>query len=462
MPFELFLALRYLYSRRRRQMARFTALAALVGIAFGVASLIVALSLSNGFRDEMRDKILRGTAHITLMRRDGQALRDWRALVERIRTTSGVSDAQPTTYEGSLLRGANGSAYAVLRGVDSGSSRTVSEIRSTLIAGTIDPVLNDSFSSAAVKTKEEEERPAQAAVSKTDSSERVGPKIGRHRTEKTSSKDEADEETANNVPQANVVIGAELAARTGLSTGDTGEIILPEETAFGLAPAFYRVRVAGVFRSGLYEYDSTWVYLSLASVSSFKGSPETSATVISIDAIDIYNSARVAAEVRARLGDDYVTVDWQEANRPLFAALALERRMGLFIIALIILVATLNITTTLVLVVIERRSDIAILTAMGARARSIMLIFMIEGALVGIIGAVCGIIIGLIACAVGQHYKLVSLPADVYSIGNVPFHAQARDVLLSALVAFLLSLLATIYPARVAARTRPAEALRDA
>lgn len=443
-------------------MARFTALAAVVGIAFGVASLIVALSLSNGFRDEMRDKILRGTAHITLMRRDAQPLRDWRALVERIRNTGGVRDAQPTTYEGSLLRGANGSAYAVLRGLDSGSSRTVSEIRSTLIAGTIDPVLNDSFSSAAVKTKEEEERPAQAAVSKTDSSKRVGPKVGRHRTEKTSSKDdEADEETENNVPQANVVIGAELAARTGLSTGDTGEIILPEETAFGLAPAFYRVRVAGVFRSGLYEYDSTWVYLSLASVSSFKGSPETSATVISIDAIDIYDSARVAADVRARLGDDYVTVDWQEANRPLFAALALERRMGLFIIALIILVATLNITTTLVLVVIERRSDIAILTAMGARARSIMLIFMIEGALVGIIGVVCGIIIGLIACAVGEHYKLVSLPADVYSISNVPFHAQARDVLLSALVAFLLSLLATIYPARVAARTRPAEALRD-
>lgn len=460
MPFELFLALRYLYSRRRRQMARVTALAAITGIAFGVASLIVALALSNGFRDEMRDKILRGTAHVTLMRRDGQAMRDWRALLERIRGVKGVRDAQPTTYEGSLLRGASGSAYAVLRGVDSESARTINEIRSTLIAGTIDPIFNDSSSSETEKLREAERR-AQIVSPGKSSRERAGPKNKRG-AEKLSSNDEANQETMNNAPSADVLIGAELAARTGLSTGDTGEIILPEETAFGLEPGSYRVRVAGVFRTGLYEYDSTWVYLSLKSVSNFKGEPETFATVISIDVADIYNSARVAADLRAKLGSDYTTVDWQEANRPLFAALALERRMGLFIIALIILVATLNITTTLVLVVTERRSDIAILTAMGARARSIMLVFMIEGAMVGIIGAVCGIIIGLLACAFGEHYKLVSLPADVYSISSVPFHAHARDVLLSALVAFLLSLLATLYPARVAARRRPAEALRDA
>ena len=464
MPFELFLALRYLYSRRRRRMARFTALAALLGIALGVASLIVALALSNGFRDEMRDKILRGTAHVTLMRKDGQAMNDWRALIERIRKTGGVSDAQPTTYEGSLLRGANGSAYAVLRGVDPQSSRTVSEIQHTLIAGKLDTVLNDSSSKEIrLQKKEADERRAQAAAPKAESSKRALSKTSRQGSEKTlQKKDEADEETANDAPQADVVIGAELASRVGLSTGDTGDLILPEETAFGLEPGFYRVRVAGVFRSGLYEYDSTWVYLSLAKVSDFKGEPQPAATVISIEVADIYDSARVAADLRTSLGHDYTTVDWQEANRPLFAALALERRMGLFIIALIILVATLNITTTLVLVVTERRSDIAILTAMGARARSIMLIFMIEGALVGVIGAICGSIIGLLACAIGERYKLVSLPADVYSISNVPFHAHARDVLLAAVVAFLLSLLATLYPARVAARARPAEALRDA
>jgi lipoprotein-releasing system permease protein len=161
------------------------------------------------------------------------------------------------------------------------------------------------------------------------------------------------------------------------------------------------------------------------------------------------------------MGDAFTTVDWQEANRQLFAALALERRMGIIILALIILMAALNITTTLILVVVERRADIAILSAMGARARSIMYVFMIEGACVGIVGALAGVALGLAACVVGERYKLVSLPADVYSLGSVPFHPQARDVALAALVAFALSLLATIYPARAAARVRPAEALRD-
>jgi lipoprotein-releasing system permease protein len=166
--------------------------------------------------------------------------------------------------------------------------------------------------------------------------------------------------------------------------------------------------------------------------------------------------------VRAILGPDYTTLDWQEANGPLFAALALERRMGLLIIALIILVAALNITTTLVLVVVERRADIAILGAMGARALSIMSVFMMEGAFVGVIGALCGVLLGLFACLVGNRYRIVSLPADVYSISHVPFHAHARDVALAAIFAFILSLLATVYPARAAARVRPAEALRDA
>jgi lipoprotein-releasing system permease protein len=161
------------------------------------------------------------------------------------------------------------------------------------------------------------------------------------------------------------------------------------------------------------------------------------------------------------VGEEYSTLDWQEANRPLFAALALERRMGLAILALIILMATLNITTMLVLVVVERRSDIAILGAMGARARSIMFIFMAEGACVGLIGATLGVALGLLVCFIGDRYRLVSLPADVYSLSYVPFHTRTIDVALSAMVAFILSLLATLYPARAAARVRPAEALRE-
>jgi lipoprotein-releasing system permease protein len=445
MPYELFLALRYFYSRRRRPMARATAMFAVAGIAFGVAAFIVAVALSNGFRDEMRDKILSSTAHITLMRRDGQPFTDYRGLRARVREVEGVRDAAATFYDGALLSGANNSAYAVLRGLDPESTRSIEQLRRSLISGTIEPLVNDaSLTEDAKQAESGKKEPAQTA---------------RQLEPDTKSYSDAPSEAA--LPA--VIIGAELAARTGLRLGDIGQIISGEAalTPLGLAPRYRRVRVAGIFRSGLYEYDATWVYVSLRLASQFSGEQNPSASAISLEVADIYETGETAARVRASAGEQFTTVDWQEANRPLFAALTLERRMGLFIIAIIILLAALNITTTLVLVVVERRADIAILSAMGACARSIMLLFILEGAMIGALGAFFGVALGLLASFLGDRYRLVSLPADVYSISNVPFHTRAQDILLAALVAFVLSLLATIYPARAAARLRPAEALRD-
>jgi lipoprotein-releasing system permease protein len=438
-----------LRAQRPRRLARATALASILGIAFGVAALIVALALSNGFRDEMRDKILKGTAHITLMRHDGQSIPDWRALIKRVRILASVADASATTYDGALLSGPNSSAYAILRGLDRDSARAVNELRSTIISGTIDPLLNEASpfenEGKASKSSAEDEKQASPDGSPNDSP--------------ITSFDEIPSEAA----MPNAVIGAELAARTNLSVGDTATVISGEATLtpLGLAPRFRRVRIVGLFQTGLYEYDAAWVYVSLDTAASFAGAEAPSASVISIEVTDIYAVEQISERLREQFGAAYTTVNWQEANRPLFAALALERRMGLFIIALIILIATLNITTTLVLLVVERRSDIATLSAMGAQPRSIMLIFIIEGAIIGIIGIIIGIALGLLACLVGDRYKLVSLPADIYSISNVPFHARAVDIALAAVVAFVLSLLATIYPAHAASRLRPAEALRD-
>jgi len=427
LPYELFLALRYFYSRRRRASARVTALAAIIGIACGVAALIVALALANGFQDEMRDKILRGTAHITLMRRDGQAMTDWRAVIAQLRHVEGVRDAAGTTYDGALVSGTGGSAYSVLRGLDLDSPRVVQEVRRTIVAGAIEPLLDDAKRDA------------------------------------TSSR-EVHNEARDEAPLPNAVIGAELAARAKLRVNDIAEVTSADMklSLENLKPRVTRVRVCGIFRSGLYEYDSTWIYVSLAAAAKLAGTPLSSASVISVEAQDIYDVARIAARVREAIGKDYTTIDWQEANRPLFAALALERRMSLIVIALIIFIAVLNITTTLVLVVVERRSDIAIISAMGARAKSIMLIFMIEGACIGLIGAITGAMLGIALCAVGEKYHLVSLPGDVYSLTNIPFHINVKDVALAMIVAFVLSLLATVYPARQASRVRPAEALRDA
>jgi lipoprotein-releasing system permease protein len=472
MPYEIFLALRYLYSRRRRPMARVTALAAILGIAFGVAALVVALALANGFRDEMRDKILRGTAHITVLRRDGQPMTDFRQVITRLRSLDGVGEAAPTTYEGALLSGPNTSAYAVLRGVEAESDWTTKELRRTLTTGSLDSLLTGP---GQAETRDESTEATIPSGAEAAPSSQAGAKSNSRTNYRASAQNMAPaaaqppaitsfDEVPSEAALPSVIIGEELAARTGLSVGEVGQLVSGEGTLtpLGLAPRYRRVRVAGIFRSGLYEYDATWVYLSLANAASFAGQNRTAATAISIEVQDIYDVARIAAEVRGALGPTYTTLDWQEANKPLFAALALERRMGLFIIALIILIAALNITTTLVLVVVERRADIAILGALGARALSIMSVFMIEGACVGLIGALGGVLLGLLACLLGNRYSIVSLPADVYSISNVPFHAHARDVALAALVAFILSLLATIYPARAAARVRPAEALRDA
>jgi lipoprotein-releasing system permease protein len=400
MPYELFLALRYLGSRRKRRLARATSIAAILGICMGVAALIVAFALSNGFRDEMRTKILQGTSHLSIIRADGRAIENYSDLANRLKQVNGVVSASATTYDGALARGSKGSAYAVIRGVERDAAQTIE--RQWLREGSIGPLF---------------ETP-----------------------------------TVGELP--NVLIGADLAARIGVSTGDVFQIVAANETAAR------RLRVAGIFRSGLFEYDSAWIYIALETASAIAGNAHA-ASVMSVQVSDADNVKQVSAGVARALGNSYTIVDWQQANQPLFTALALERRMGLFIIGLIIAIATLNITTMLILVVVERRRDIAILSALGATRSGVMLLFVIEGAVVGAIGAVGGVLLGLILCVIGNHYKLVSLPADVYSISNVPLIARPSEMLLAAFVAFLLSVLATIYPARAASRMRPVEALRE-
>lgn len=409
MPYELFLALRYLRSRRKGRLARVTSVVAVLGIGIGVSALIVALALANGFRDEMREKILRGTAHINVMRADGRPISGYQKLSERIKTIRGVRSAFATSYDGALLIGSRGAAYAVLRGLDTHSEQALNEVKASVVEGSLTAIVKD--------TSKTEDLPS-------------------------------------------VLIGSELATRTGLRVGEIAEIISADTNSVPVNPVKRSVRVAGFFRSGLFEYDSTWIYLPLDVASEFSGAPQT-ASLISLQLEDIYDVRRVAEDIRASLDDSYKTVDWEDENRPLFNALALERRMALFIIAMIVLIATLNITTTLILVVVERRRDIGILNAIGADSKSVRAIFMIEGAIIGAFGAVLGVLVGLLTCVVGNRFELVSLPADVYSITNVPFHPQAGDVILAAMVAFLLSWAATIYPARAAARVRPVEMLRD-
>ena len=404
MPYELFLALRYLRSRRKRRLARATSVAAIFGICIGVAALIVALALGNGFRDEMRTKILHGTAHLSVLRADGRSIENHSDLAERLKHVDGVVSASATTYDGALARGKGGTSYAVIRGIEPESAQTA--VQAWLLEGSVEPL--------------NRELP----------------------------------ETDTQIPAA--VVGTDLAARIGIKVGDVFQVLQANvETN-----ATQRLRVAGVFRSGLFEYDSTWIYVALKTASNIAGAGHA-ASAMSVQVRDADGVKEVGENISRSLGNSYTIVDWQQANQPLFAALALERRMGLFVIGLIIAIATLNITTMLILVVVERRRDIAILSALGATRRGVMCLFIIEGAIVGGLGALAGVVVGFVACLIGNHYRLVSLPADVYSISNVPLIAKPGEMLLAALIAFLLSVLATIYPARAASRARPVEALRD-
>lgn len=442
MPYELFLALRYLRMRRGRRVARWTALAAVAGMAFGVAAMITALALANGFREELRDKILRGTAHITLAGADAVSIDELHRAAERLRGVEGVVEAAPTTYEGALLSGPGGAAYTVMRGLDANAARTRAETGRTLTAGALDSLFV-AESAGAAHTQSETGRTKAADENSTEGG-----------VDESSVDDEES--------PAAIIVGEELAERTGLaSVGAEGWILSGETTdgGAGFEPRARRVRVAGLFRSGLHDYDASWTYLSIEEATRAAGG-RLKSSVVSIETEDIYAAGDVARRVRAAMGEGWTTVDWREANRPLFAALELERRIVTLIILLVTVVAALNITTTLALVVTERRADIAVLSALGARPRSITTVFIIEGALIGAAGALAGVALGLAACYLGEHFELVRLPPDVYSLSAVPLRPHLSDVLLPALAAFAVGLLATIYPSRQAARVRPAEVLR--
>jgi lipoprotein-releasing system permease protein len=408
--FEFKLAWKYARARRK-SLARFTAAIAVAGIASGVAALIVAQALSRGFAGEMRDKILANTAHIIIYRADGEGMAEIQDIEVKIKRIENVASTAATTYESALIIGKKTDAYCVLRG-------------------------------------------------KTDF---IGSTIPRFETYNSGSDDrlikaqEADHNLTFELPV--VGIGAELAGKTGLSIGDEAEI-LPARGVF--APyASRRVLVKEIFRTGLYDYDSTWVYVSFVDLARISGNPVFLPTILNVTARDIYATGETADEIRRILGDEYKVLDWQEANRPLFAALSLERKVSLAIISLIIFIAVLNVTTTLALLVNERRLDIAVLRTCGAQEKSLMAIFLLEGLFLGTLGIVSGSILGLLLCFAANRFRVISLPPDVYSLSYIPLAPEVSDVLLIGATAFALTLAASVYPAFRAARIKPSENLRN-
>jgi lipoprotein-releasing system permease protein len=257
-------------------------------------------------------------------------------------------------------------------------------------------------------------------------------------------------------------LGGILAEKTGLKTGDAAEIISGSgQIGENFAPVSNRVEITGIIETGLYEYDSTWVRLSFEDSAQLTGKNLFSVSTVAVETADIYESDQTARKISDQIGVEYKAIDWREANRPLFTALTLERRIALLIIGLIIFVAALNITTTLALSVGERRFDIAVLRAVGASAKKIVSIFLIEGLMLASIGLIAGILLGILSCFFANQFNLIRLPAGVYEVGEVSLQVNAVEILLIASLVLVLSFLASAIPATAAARMRPLENLKN-
>lgn len=384
MRFEANLALKYFFARRK-SLARFTSLAAITGIAAGVGSLILAQALARGFADEMQNKIIVNTAHVSIFTNDGAEISEWQTLKIKLETVENVEAISATVYESAAISGTKNTSYAVLR-------------------------INENFS---------------------------------------------ENESENQ--RIEVSIGKELAEKTHLKIGDEAEIItLGGETNARTQKVF----VKNIFETGLYEYDSTWIYISTADYVRLN-KRLFAPTILSVKVQDIYRADETAEKIRQMVGKKFKVVDWQEANQPLFAALSLERRVALAIISLIIFIAALNITTTLALLVNERRLDIAVLRTCGAKTWQLIFIFLFEGIFLGAIGIFLGTVFGLIGAAAGNYFQIVRLSKEIYSLKYVPFHVTPTTIFLIISVAFLICLAATVYPAYRASRIKPLENFRQ-
>jgi lipoprotein-releasing system permease protein len=407
MSFELYIAKRYLLARQKQAFISVISLISILGVGLGVASLIVVVGVMNGFSTELRDKILGINAHMVAAVAGG-AMHEYRADMQKAEAVPGVLGATPFVYTEVMLSSPRGVKGVVLRGVDPVSAGKVLALPGEMVAGSLDDL----------------------------GAPGVFPGI---------------------------IVGRELADRLGLGLGEVLSLMSPagKESAAGFSPKVKSFTVRGLFKTGMYEYDSTLAYVSIPAAQDLLGFKSDIVTGLEIKVADVDAVASLAPKVREALGGPPVYMrTWIDMNGNLFKALHLEKTAMFVILVLIVLVGSFSIITTLVMLVMEKTRDIAILMSMGATAKNIRNIFMLQGSIIGLVGTALGYVLGLSLALALEKYQFIKIPGDVYPMDHLPVRLDWPDLTIIGVTALALCFLATMYPARQASRLEPAEALR--
>ena len=438
MRFELFIATRYLRAKRRQAVIGVITGISIAGVAAGVASLVVALAINNGFRQDLQNRLLGSTSHINLLRTESDGIKEWRPLMERLSKEPHVVGTAPAIYEQVLISHGPRARGAVLKGMIPAYERKVSDLLETVKFGSMDALDKD----ASVEGGSETRRPTGASDA-----------------EKSPDDLNSVQERVAAMPP--IVLGKDIAEDLAVSLNSVVLVTSPqgELTPFGLVPKYVRFRVVGIFSSGFFDYDSSWAFTRLSDTQNLEGLGDQ-ITVLEFKVDDIYQAGQISEQLEKAAGKGFMATNWMEQNKALFRALRLERLVTFITIGLIVFVAALNILISLTMMVMEKTRDIAVLMSMGTRKSQVRRLFIAQGLLIGVIGTAIGLVLGYALSWAGGHYHLLSLAPEVYSIDYVPFAPRAIDGALVALVAIGISLVATLYPSWSAARILPAEALR--
>jgi len=461
MRFELFVATRYLRAKRRQAFIGVITAISILGVAAGVASLIVALAINNGFRQDLQQRLLGSTSHVSLLRVQSDGIKDWPAMLERLQHQPHVVAAAPAIYEQVLISRGPRARGAVLKGMIPSYERRVSDLLSTVRIGSADALEETSggAASGADSTTDNKSTAKAAGGGPRATSEPTSTAADRSvRPTTADSLADVHERVAAMPP---IILGKDMADELGASVGSVVLVTSPqgELTPFGMVPKYNRFRVVGIFNSGFYDYDTSWAFTRLSDAQRLFGLGDL-VSVIQFKVDDIYQADDIAKQLEQAAGSGFMATSWMEQNRALFRALRLERLVTFITIGLIVFVAALNILISLTMMVMEKTKDIAVLRSMGTRKSQIRRLFVAQGLLIGVIGTSIGLVLGFALSWAGARYHLISLAPEVYSIDYVPFAPRALDGVLVALVAIGISFVATMYPSWSAARILPAEALR--